>query len=280
MGWGSDMFSSPKSKSDTQMVSTLDKYAQALRGELGPWFEARVGQGLPSFGPSTMLKEGEEWGWIPGLTPLDQRAKGLMSEYGAEPLDMSGLQTALDEGLRGISPEDAEALYMEKVMPGQRRLYEEEIMPKVSEAYTKTGSFSGSDRAQAEARSAQKWGEQQGTQMMDWIKYGMQSGRNVLAQAAQLQNYINSAPALKAGQLTAFSNQMRQLELAEMNARFTEFKRTTPELSPIIDKMLAFMGMQTMAGITSGSATGTGPGWGVINTSIEALGEVVAGAVS
>ena len=39
----------------------------------------------------------------------------------------------------------------------------------------------------------------------------------------------------------------RMIEQAELTSQIEEFKRTTPELSPILDRMLQYLGIQTQA---------------------------------
>ncbi len=249
---------------DPNQQKLWDAYAEYLQGQpydVTPW------------GPTDYPAQGESWWTAP---PSAQEAGGLgqLTEYLQQvPGQYKTMTGALETAMQGLSPEFMENLYTRDILPAQRRLFQEETLPGVTEAYARTGTFAGSDRAEAQALAHSRFGEQQGRGMYDAIMKGQEYGRQALGMAPSIYNYPLGAVAAS----QQFGALPRQLQQQEISARFMEMKRTQPGMGPIIDRIMQALGLTTQMGY--GVAPQENPLIPILSSLIGAGGQVGGAAM-
>ena len=234
------------SNASIQTRPSLDPNQQALWDAFMPYFQQQAGgqnYQVSPWGPTSPYQPGDQMGWAQGLTPMQQQATSMVSNAAANPFPMESLYGAAQDALKGITPAQATDLYKQNVLPGQQRMFQENVLPGVKEAYGQTGTFSGSDRARAEANAYSQFGQQQGQNLQDFIKYGMESGRRAIPSALQVAQ--STAPYMGANAMMAAGEMQRQIQQQEQLARFEEMKRTDPAVSPWIDRIIQLLGLGT-----------------------------------
>ena len=133
------------------------------------------------------------------------------------------------EAVGGMDPKQVQDWYMQFIAPQEKRYMRQEIIPQIREAGVPGGTLRGTG---TEGRVSRAW-EQFGAGQMGRIGEAIMGER--AAGRAALPGYMTAA-ALP-----------RMIEQLELTSQIEEFKRTTPELSPILDLAQNLLGTQTMA---------------------------------
>lgn len=134
------------------------------------------------------------------------------------------------EAVEGMDPKQVRDWYMEYMDPMEKMHMRQEIIPQIREAGVPGGTLRGTG---TEGRVSRAW-EQFGAGQLGRIGETVMGER--AAGRAALPGYMTSA-ALP-----------RLIEQLELTSQIEEFRRTTPELSPILDKAQQLLGVGTMAG--------------------------------
>ncbi|MHC1597727.1 MAG: hypothetical protein ACXQT3_05385 [Methermicoccaceae archaeon] len=145
--------------------------------------------------------------------------------------------------LQGQSPQEMEDFYRTYVYPRQRRLFEEDVLPKIREQYVGAG-FWGTPRLEAEARAGEKFGEFTAGQLGSLI----QQGRQEAFQAIPMAMRYGALP--------------RMLQQQEISKRFQEWLRTQPISSPAMQTAMQLMNMTTKYAV--GIPPGKGSVWDLL----------------
>ncbi len=237
MSWFSDLFKSKKG--GIREVSTLSPQQERLMKAYGEWLTSQVGKGATPWPGEFVapLSEYEE----AGLKRLGEYVRGEPPEI----LDL-GIQQ-FGEALRGLSPEYMEEKYRELILPRQRRLFEEEVIPKIRESYVGPGTFYGTGRLEAERKSAEEFGESTASQLFDYIMRGQEYGREALRMLPSMVGLVEEEPLRRAEAGLELGALPRLLEQMEVEARLKEFIRTQPEYSPILQYMQPYLHEPTKA---------------------------------
>ena len=236
MSWLSDFFK--EKEGGVEKISTLSPEQQELISSLTPYLKSRVGEGLPGY-------TGE---MVAGMAPGETQAQSLLAKYlsGTPDITAYGLgqyKTALG----GMSPEETAGWYQQYVMPEQKRIQEEQVIPGVREAYAgPLSAYYSEPRMGAEARSWGQFGTTQQAAMGEAIMREREGARGMLPYLSEMSALEGGMPQIQAGM--QYGALPRILEQAELSAKFEEFKRTTPELSPVIDQILNLLNVTTQAG--------------------------------
>lgn len=231
---------------------------KAIRKKLARWLLPQVGEELETWGPTAPLEPGqwdEQW-WAP-TGPLDWTAYDLTQQYATQPYDYQ-FEQYLPQLLEGISPEATEDWYNEYIMPARRRILEQEVLPGVREAFVGTGTFRGSPRMEAEARTHETWGLESARQLGETIMQRRAAAESMVPIVAALEQQLAGEPLQRAQAAYVAEERLRLLRTTELQARLQEFLRTRPEYSPIIDMAFRYIGMplQSAYGIPQQGATG------------------------
>jgi len=241
IGGGSD------EEQDIQTISTLSPEQQALLGPYASFLQSRVGQGLPGYTGQLTA----------GMTPQQTSALSMLSSYlqGTPDIQTFGLEQ-YKNALAGMDPTETANWYREYMLPEQKRLQEEEVIPGVREAYAgPLSAYYSEPRMGAEARSWGKYGTERGAELGEAIMSERAGARSLLPYLTQMSALQGGMPQIEAGM--QYGEVARQIQQQELTAKFEEFKRTTPELSPVIDMIQNLLNIQTMAAFGPGGAAPT-----------------------
>jgi hypothetical protein len=139
----------------------------------------------------------------------------------------------------GVDPAQTEAEYNKYILPGQQRILNESILPKILESYAgpSGGTVWSSQRAKEQSRATQSWGETQGKTLYDMI----------------MQNKTMAATA--APQLAQAGLLAQQMEQEQLTNSMNEWKRQQPEYSPYIDMALKMLGVSASDTVVQQSAS-------------------------
>ena len=253
---------------DIQTISTLSPEQQALLGPYASFLQSRVGQGLPGYTGQLTA----------GMTPQQTSALGMLSSYlqGTPDIQTFGLEQYRN-ALAGMDPTQTAQWYQQYVMPEQKRFQEEQVMPGVREAYAgPMSAYYSEPRMGAEARAWQQFGTTQQGALGQAIMSERESARGMLPYLTQMSALQGGMPQIEAGM--QYGEVARQIQQQELTAKFEEFKRTTPELSPVIDMIQNLLNTQTMAAYMPGQeATTASPFAQLLGPLSQGLGSLLGG---
>lgn len=220
-------------------MSTLSPEQQALMSKLAPYLQERIGKGLPEY-------TGE---WVAPATEYETAGLGRLGEY-----MQSGLPETTQFGLgqyknalAGMSPEQTIDWYNTYIAPEERRIFNQQTLPGIKEAYVGPGTFWGTPRAEAESTAGQAFGTGQMSRIGSAIMSERESARNMLQYLPAMNELEQGLPLRQAQAGLQYGSLPRQLQQAELSAKFEEFKRTSPELSPILELAQGLLNTTTKA---------------------------------
>lgn len=133
------------------------------------------------------------------------------------------------EAVEGMDPTQIHDWYMQYIAPQEKRYMRQEIVPQIREAGVRAGTLRGTPTELRESKAWEQFGAGQLGRIGEAITTERAAGR------AALPGYMTAA-ALP-----------RLIEQLELTSRIEEFKRTTPELNPILNLAQQLLGTQTMA---------------------------------
>ena len=254
------------SEGEVQTQSTMTKDQRKLMKEATQWAQGQVGQGLPQW-------EGD---FAAPLSEYEQMGLSKLGEYLNAPYDPNSIASlsteAFKKGISALSPQEAQDWYMKWFAPQERRYFEQNIVPGFKESMVPGGNLrsSGTDLG-----LGQLWGEY-GTKQLSNIGdfWGEQMDR-----AAKLLPYARDFEYQEAGipQIEAamqYGQLPRLIEQQELTSKIEDFRRSAPQLNPILDFITGLLGTQTKTGIyqpgqtglipqiAGGLSTGLGYAWG------------------
>ncbi len=228
-------------EAEIKKTSTLSPEQQQLMEGIGAYFESRVGQGLP----------GWEGSFTAPMSDVESTGMNLLREYAGGGVGDAGQLGigAYKEALAGMDPKAVAEQYMKYTAPAEQRYLTETLLPTFKESQVPGGTLrsTGTERGLGDIIS--KFGEGQLGRIGERITSEREGARSMIPYTGQMSALEGGVPqmeaALKYGQLP------RMIEQAELTAQIQEFVRTTPEMSPLLDKMLNYMGIQTQAAFLS-----------------------------
>ena len=262
-----DLFTGTDASINTQ--SALSSEQKDIERLLGNYLTSRIGQGMDAWGPT---QAGEGNYFTAPLNQLQQIGQGLAQQYAQTPANTDYMGT-LGTALQGMSPEYMTGFYEQFIKPEQERIFQNQTLPGVREAFVGTGTFQGGPRMTAEANAYQQYGGEQGQMLGNLIMQGRESAFQALPYAAQLSQAAAQEPYNRAAGATQMGEVQRLVQQQELTSRFDEFKRTQPELSPIIDQAMNLLGLSTT--VSYGEPAQAAPIWQML----EAAGPLAAMAM-
>jgi len=134
------------------------------------------------------------------------------------------------EAVEGMDPKAVHDWYMKYMAPQEKRYMRQEVIPEIREAGVPGGTLRGTG---TEGRVSGAW-EQFGAGQLGRIGEAVMGERQAARQA--LPGYMQAASL------------PRLIEQQDLNAQIQEFVRTTPELNPILNLAMQYLGEQTQMG--------------------------------
>ncbi len=223
--------------SDSKMreVDTLSTEQKAAMSSLLPYLTGKVGQGLPSYtGKMTA-----------GMSANEQAAQSILYQYLTSPnstLTNQGL-ASYSKTLAGMNPQEVSDEYMKYTAPMERRYLRDVIIPTLKESNVQGGTLRSTSTDRGLQDAVTQFGEGQLGRIGQRITDERSAARNALSLLPTMTNIESGMPKVEAGM--QYGGLARELEQADLTARFNEFVRTTPELNPIMDQIIQLMGVQT-----------------------------------
>ena len=225
---------------EARTISTLNKEQQAMMEKLFPYLTSKIGEGLPSW----------QGNFVAPMTDVESMSQEKLKEYvsGGNTAFTESVRGAFESGIKGMDPNDTIAYWNKYMRPEQERLWSEEIQPTIREAYVGPGTFYGTPRVNTEVTAKTNLESKGLEDLGNKIFSERDSARGLLPAAGAFASQYEKMPLDRIEAGFQFGGLPRALEQADLAARYAEFVRTTPELSPILDKALAALGIQTQAG--------------------------------
>jgi hypothetical protein len=232
-----NLFKDPEIKT----TSTGTPEQQQLMSLLGQYLQSKLGTGLPTYtGQQTA-----------GLSDLQTQGISKISDAlnaGQTPLVQQGLG-AYSELLKGMSPQESANYYEQYYAPAENAYLKNTLIPTFKESMVPGGTLRSTGTERGIGDIVTNFGNQQMSRLGDFIQTDKNRAANALGQLgsmSELESGMSTAKsAIEAGDL------QRQVEQADLTAKFEEFKRTTPELNPLMDKLMGYLGLSTNAAYTS-----------------------------
>lgn len=266
-GWcAGDIGGNPEGvESGIQKTSTLSAEQQKLMDALGPWLSERMGKGLPAYtGEMTApISEGEQAAYDKALSNL---GGGLSTSA-------QGSVDAYKKALTGLSEKEVYDQYMKYTAPAEARYLKETTIPTFKESMVPGGTLRSTGTERGIGDIISKYGEGQLGRIGERISSERANAVAALGQATNMNALETQAGDMSAA--ATYGGIARTIEQAELTAKLQEFIRTTPEMSPIVEMMLQYLGIGTEAAyyqqgkapiwatIMSGAAPYTGMSEGV-----------------
>ena len=241
IGVGASMLmdDSGSSQGSVQNKSGLTAEQQAAMAELWKLLSGQLSQPMAGYPGQT----------VAGMTGAEQTSQDLLSQYLQAPVNplLTQASEILSSTMGRMTPEAMASFWETNIAPQQERLFREQTMPGVKEAWAGPGGggYWSSGRASAQQRAGEVFGEQQATGLGNTIMRGQEFGAQLAPIAMQLGEYLDKLPVQKAEIAQALGSLPRVLEQAQMTSDFNEWMRLRPENSPYIQLMMQFIGLDT-----------------------------------
>lgn len=184
------------------VIDTRSEEQKRLMEQLSKFAESRVGKGLPAW-------EGDF------TVPYSKDEQYGLGRY--------------RESIEAVDPDKTRDWYMKYIAPGEKRYFDEEIIPGIKESMVSGGTLrsTGTERAIGGAYE------------------GFGTGQlNRIGQTIQMEK--DRATGALPGYMAAAS-MPRMIEQEELNREIQEFMRTTPELNPILGVVMQLLQISTKA---------------------------------
>lgn len=220
-----------------EKTSTLSPEQQEIMKKLSGFTTGKIGQGLPGFeGPLTAPLSGVEQA---GISRLGEYVGG-----GLPDVTQQGIG-AFQDILAGADPKKSFEFFQQFIAPEEQRMLKEELIPTFKESQVPGGVLRGTGTEGGIADIISRFG----TSQMGRIGADIQSRREQalrgLGMLPEVSGLAGGVPQIQAAM--QYGGLPRLIEQQDINARFAEFIRTTPELSPILQQAQDILKIQTQA---------------------------------
>jgi len=227
-----------------QKTSSLTRGQRRISGRLEDYIYPRIGQPLETWGPTSPLAPGGQ-GWWYTTGPMDALSRALVERYATTPYDYQFAQY-IPGALEGMRPEATEQWYNQYMLPAQRRLLEQEILPRTREAYVGRG-IQGPDLAAGESRAVRDWGTARAAELGSAIMQQRAQATQMLPQVAAMEQMLAGEPMQRVTAAQQQAEMERMLRVRELQARLQEFVRTRPEYAPVLQLAMQYLQQPLMA---------------------------------
>lgn len=235
------------SQPSLQTFSTLSKNQQAVDQRMSDYLTSRVGQPMQQYRGTR----------VADMSPYEQQGLGWLGQYmQGTGQYMPQRQAAYGQALSGnmlpqINMDASRDWFKNQVIPQYQQNFQMMSAPALEQARAMGMRASSSGMGQAlageSARQAQTLGDMGYQYMLQ--EQQAQRARDELNAQYQMNAAANQEPLrLEQLQMTQASQTLgalpRLLEQAFRDAKFQEWLRTRPELSPVIQQALSYLGIQ------------------------------------
>lgn len=231
-----------------QTYSLLSKQQKQVQKRLGEYFNPRIGKGMEAYDGNRVAQ----------LSPYESQGLGWLSQYlGGQGQYMPQRQAAYGQALAGnaapaITPEQSQRWFDQYVQPYYQASLDKNMANAAENMYAMGGGKSSSAMNRTLAQTAADQAQQMNLMRYNTLMADQDAARqreiyNANARLAAMASEDPSRTGML--QMVQASQQFgalpRLLQQAQLDADFQEFLRTRPELSPVIQQALQFLGIQT-----------------------------------
>lgn len=218
-------------------MSTLSPEQQEIMSGLGEWLLGGIGQGLPAWGgpftaPLSPYQES-------GLSMLDQYISG-----GLGPTAQMGID-AYQQALTGMSPEEVSDYYMTYIAPGEQQYLENVTIPTFKESMVPGGTLRSTGTEGGIADIISQFGTGQLGRIGDMIMGQQEISASMIPYLSEIAGIEGGVPQMEAAFQYGALPQI--LEQQELTAQIQSFMTSLPELNPLLQTMLQYLNIGTMA---------------------------------
>lgn len=217
--------------------TTLSAEQQELMKGLGTYLTGEVGKGATPW----------EGRFTAPMTGAEETGMGYLQDYlgrGIGPTAEMGVG-AYQEALKGMSPEEVHEQYMKYTAPQEARYLKETMIPTFKESMVPGGTLRSTGTERGIGDIISRFGEGQLGRIGERITSERAGARGMIPYTGEMAGIAGGRPQMEAA--FQYGQLPRMIAQAELTSEIEEFKRTSPELSPLLDKMLGYLGISTMA---------------------------------
>lgn len=241
------------SKGGVETGPTWNEQQQEIGSEFAEWLKGRIGKGLEPY-------EGKR---VAGMTPYEKAALGKLGQYmEGEPSSMFGnVEKSLIKLLSGepstqITPGTTQEFYKQSIEKPTKKAFYEEHLPSIEEQYIGPGTYWGGERAGASADAIMGLQDFLGGKKAEYAykdeiarrqlaESGQQRMLGAVGPAQQYSEFMTELPLLQSDAGMRIGRLERTLEQRQLDFDYQDFIRTQPEMNPILQMAMQFLGMQT-----------------------------------
>ena len=236
------------------LLSTLDPYQKDIYKKLNEFVLPRVGEGLEKY-------TGD---FASPLSASETLGIDKLNAYGTGDINpnitkgVSQYMGLLDSDEEGITNR-----FNETRLPQYQNMFKNMVEPAVRESFVGTGNIFSTDRGNATTQAATDFYGKAQNELSETIASERAGARSIVPYMSQVIGQEAEFPLKQSAALMAGGGLERSITQKNLEGEISEFYRTQPELSPVLDIAMKLLGETTQAayGIPSkdGSAQGSSP---------------------
>lgn len=215
-------------------LETMTPEQKKIFESLGAYLQGKVGEGLP----------GWEGAFTAPLSNMENVGMSQLGDYVSGGIGSTG-QSGVNafNSMMNVDPNQIAAEYMKYQAPAEQRYLNEVLIPNMKESMVPGGTLRSTGTERGIGDIISKFGEGQLGRIGQTIEGARSRAAGLIPQTGSMAGIEGGVPQMEAafnyGQLP------RMIEQAELTSQIEEFRRTTPELSPILDKLMSYVGLST-----------------------------------
>jgi hypothetical protein len=223
-------------KGGIKKTSTLSPEQEKMMKGLGEYLQSQIGKGATPY-PGQLVAP---------MSGTEQQGMNLLNQYvGGGIGDTAKLGLGTYQNLLNVNPEQIAAEYMKYTAPSEQRYLKDVSIPTFKESMVPGGTLRSTGTERGIGDIISRFGEGQLGRIGQTISEARNRAAGLTGQLGTMAGIEGGVPQMEAA--FQYGQLPRMIEQAELTAKMEEFKRTSPEMSPLIDKMLGYLGVQTMA---------------------------------
>lgn len=219
-----------------QKISTLSPEQEQLIKGLGEYLMSMMGKGATPY-------TGQQ---VAPMSGTEQQGMNLLNQYVGGGIGQTA-QTGLGayNQMMNVDPNQIAAEYMKYTAPQEQRYLKETTIPTFKESMVPGGTLRSTGTERGIGDIISRFGEGQLGRIGQTIEGARGRAAGLIPYLGQMAGIEGGVPQIEAA--FQYGQLPRMIEQAELTAKLQEFVRTSPEMSPLIDKMLGYMGISTIA---------------------------------
>jgi hypothetical protein len=248
-------------ESGIQTLSTLSPEQQTMMKGLGEYLNANVGKGATPY-------TGQQ---VAPMSSTEQQGMGLLNQYvGGGIGDTAKIGLGAYQNMMNVDPNQLAAEYMKYTAPAEQRYLKETTIPTFKESMVPGGTLRSTGTERGIGDIVSKFGEGQLGRIGTSIESARNRAASLIPQLSTMAGIEGGVPQMEAA--FQYGQLPRMIEQAELTAKLQEFVRTSPEMSPLIDKMLGYLGVSTIAAYNPTTTSSPSPFLQFLGPIAEGLG--------